>query len=238
MNFKSATEAFEYYLKEILINGVNFSDTKTLFNVGFLIEDPSRSLITTPIRKFSLKYAQREWEWYLSGNKNAEQIASYAPIWLDHMDEHGNVNSNYGWQWRRENQLEYVIEKLKKEPTTRHAVISIYDAKEHSEYKFDTPCTLSIHFQIHDEVLNMTVNMRSNDLWYGFCNDQYQFSNLLQMVAKEVGIGVGTYYHFASNFHLYNQIINKQKLWKNLNLLENGHNKEAFTKKVTQKHKH
>ena len=50
----------------------------------------------------------------------------------------------------------------------------------------------------------MCVTMRSNDLWYGFCNDQYQFSMLQEMIAKEINIDMGTYYHFAHNLHIYN----------------------------------
>ncbi len=212
IEFENATRAFEHYMRMIMTLGHKFADTKTLFNVGFLIKNPTDNIITTDYRKFSTKYAEREWDWYMSGNRNAEKISLYAPIWANHMDEDGNVNSNYGWQWKRENQLEYVVEQLRSNKETRQAVVSIYDAKEHSEYKYDTPCTLSIHFQVLHDKLNMTVNMRSNDLWYGFCNDQYQFSNLLQMVAEMVDLDVGTYYHFASNLHLYNKTIKEQKL--------------------------
>jgi len=50
----------------------------------------------------------------------------------------------------------------------------------------------------------MAVLMRSNDLWYGFCNDQYQFSMLQMMVAERLNIEIGEYYHYAHNLHLYN----------------------------------
>ncbi len=53
----------------------------------------------------------------------------------------------------------------------------------------------------------MCVTMRSNDLWYGFCNDQYQFSKLQELVAEKLDIPMGTYYHFAHNLHLYNDKI-------------------------------
>ena len=53
----------------------------------------------------------------------------------------------------------------------------------------------------------MSVVMRSNDLWYGFCNDQYQFSMLQKMIAERLNIKIGTYYHFAHNLHLYNDKI-------------------------------
>ena len=116
----------------------------------------------------------------------------------------GLVNSNYGWQWMRENQLEYVIKKLKKHKETRHAAISIYDCKEHDQYKKDTPCTYAVQFTILNDKLNMSVYMRSNDLWYGFCNDQYCFSMLQKYVAERLNMEIGWYYHHAHNMHIYN----------------------------------
>ena len=55
----------------------------------------------------------------------------------------------------------------------------------------------------------MTVLMRSNDLWYGFCNDQYCFAQLQKMIAERLSVEVGTYYHFATNLHLYNNKLNQ-----------------------------
>ena len=60
-----------------------------------------------------------------------------------------------------------------------------------------------------NNISKLGVTMRSNDLWYGFCNDQYCFSKLQELVATEVGLLVGSYYHFAHNLHLYDNIIEK-----------------------------
>jgi len=56
----------------------------------------------------------------------------------------------------------------------------------------------------------MSVVMRSNDLWYGFCNDQYCFSKLQELVSERTGYDVGTYYHFAHNLHIYNDKLPEQ----------------------------
>ena len=57
----------------------------------------------------------------------------------------------------------------------------------------------------------MSVNMRSNDLWFGFCNDQYCFSKLQEMVSNELKLEIGWYYHFTSNIHLYESYLNKNQ---------------------------
>ena len=211
--FRDANEVFKYYKWQIQEYGVDFDDTRALFNVGFYIEKPMSNLIEDQDRNWKWDYAEAEWQWYLSGDRNIKKLGELygkiPEIWKRMADEHGNVNSNYGWQWQRYHQLDYVTKLLKDNPKTRQACISIYDSKEWQSYRYDTPCTYAVQFTILNGHLNMCVTMRSNDLWYGFCNDQYCFSKLQELVATEVGLPIGTYYHFAHNLHLYNNIIEK-----------------------------
>ena len=206
-DFYNANEAFEYFYKTISKHGVRFADTRALFNIGFTMHRPQLNINSDKKRGWNLDYAKAEWEWYLSGDPNIKKLGDIygkiPPIWSRMANEAGNVNSNYGYQWNRNNQLDYVIDKLKKEMYTRQACVSIYDGKEHDRYKYDTPCTYAVQFTNVENRLNMCVTMRSNDLWYGFCNDQYQFSKLLELVCKETGLDMGSYYHFAHNLHIY-----------------------------------
>jgi thymidylate synthase len=206
-NFWNANEAFEYFYRKISKHGIKFADTRAFFNIGFTLHRPEQRAITDEKRKWKLDYAEAEWQWYLSGDKNIKKLGKIygkvPEIWKRMADPQGNVNSNYGYQWQRNDQIGYVIDKLKKEMFTRHACISIYDGKEHDKFATDTPCTYAIQFTNVNNYLNMCVTMRSNDLWYGFCNDQYQFSKLQELICKETKLDMGTYYHFAHNLHIY-----------------------------------
>lgn len=204
-SFSNAQQAFEYFYDLINEEGVEFSGTKALFNVGFYLENPMQTTIETPYRKWNPRYAEREWNWYLSGDPSAVEISKYAPIWKKMMDSLGNVQSNYGYQWLRGGQLEKVISFLEFDKDTRRAAISIYDGKEITWYENDTPCTYAVQFTILNDKLNMSVLMRSNDLWYGFCNDQYCFAHLQKMVADRIDKEVGWYYHYAHNLHIYKE---------------------------------
>ena len=206
-NFNNANEAFTYFYKKIRKKGVSFGDTKALFNVGFTILNPSDKIIHNKPRDWNLKYAEAEWQWYLSGDPNISKLGAIfglvPKIWQQMADSLGLVRSNYGWQWQRENQIDKVVAMLKDNPETRQAAISIYDGKEIDTYRKDTPCTYAIQFTVLNNKLNMSVYMRSNDLWYGFCNDQYQFASLQEMISERTGYEMGTYYHHAHNLHLY-----------------------------------
>ena len=209
--FRNANEAYEYLHDRILQDGIDFADTKALFNVGFYITDPMDNKIINRERNWKQDYAEAEWQWYLSGNRNISELGKLygktPEIWKRMADDKGNVNSNYGWQWQRNAQLDMVIETLKQKPETRQAAISIYDGKEITDYAHDTPCTYAVQFTIVHGRLDMCVTMRSNDIWYGFCNDQYCFSKLQKMISDELNIEPGVYYHFAHNMHLYNDKI-------------------------------
>lgn len=214
-SYKNASVAFLNLYLEIMREGINTNiGTKALYNVGFYLENPKERIIDVPWRKFSQKYAEREFAWYMSGNRSVADIKKYAPIW-DKMHNGDNiVNSNYGWQWMRNNQLKKCIEQLKENKDTRQAWFTIFDGKEKDSYKYDTPCTLSVGFDIKPNIgaLDMSVLMRSNDLVFGFCNDQYCWTKLQETIADEIGVPVGTYYHYAHDLHIYERHWN---MWNN-----------------------
>jgi len=214
LTFKNASEAFDFYYGTIPYEGIDFAGTKAMFNQGFTIEKPWERMIDNDKREFNIEYAEAEWQWYLSGDRSTAKLGEIygkiPQIWQRMSDGNGNVNSNYGWQWERGWQLDKVVAQLKNNTETRQAAISIYDGKEIGKYKYDTPCTYAVQFTVVKNKLNMCVVMRSNDLWYGFCNDQYCFSMLQNLVCNRTGIDMGTYYHFAHNLHIYNDKLPEQ----------------------------
>ena len=97
-NFKTASEAFDYFYIKIKDKGVDFDNTKAFFNVGFYIHNPSDKKIKAGYRKWNQKYAAAERAWYLSGNRNKSKIGelySKIPEIRKSMDDaKGNDNSH------------------------------------------------------------------------------------------------------------------------------------------------
>lgn len=214
--FHNANEAFEFFNHWIRMYGENRKNgTRRLTNVGFKLMYPQSNTINSIPRNWNLTYAKREMTWYISENRSVKELKKFAPMW-DKMHSGDNiVNSNYGFLWNENDQLDKVIDQLRFDDVTRQAWITIFDGKNKHEFAFDTPCTLSIGFEIsNDNKLCMTVFMRSNDLWFGFCNDQYCFSELQKIVANELDLSIGWYYHFVNDLHLYNKHLKDE--FKNL----------------------
>ena len=46
MNFKNANDAYEYFHDLIISEGVEFDNTRALFNVGFTLDNPKDNIIT------------------------------------------------------------------------------------------------------------------------------------------------------------------------------------------------
>ena len=183
MIYKNATDAFELLFSDINANGESFAGTKAKFN-----ED----------------YAEYEWNWYLKGDRDASEIAERAKIWKQMMvDGTTEVNSNYGYFWNKNYQLSRVIQELKTNKETRRAIVVHYDINELDRYKHDTPCNDVLNFYIKDDKLHLTVFARSIDLVFGFCNDQYTFAKLMEMVAFQLDIPVGEMHWMVTNLHIY-----------------------------------
>ena len=114
--FRNANEAYEYIHDRILQDGVKFGDTKALFNVGCYITDPKDRKIINKERKWNEEYAEAEWQWYLSGDPKVSTLGDIygkiPEIWKRMANGEGKVNSNYGYQWERNDQIGEVINIL------------------------------------------------------------------------------------------------------------------------------
>lgn len=209
--YKNVTEAFEAVYKLIDKQEPGPNGTKAIFNHGVTILDTENKEVTTPKRNFSLDYAEAEWAWYMSRDRDATVMAKRGKLWYDMMDEDGYVNSNYGALWGENDQIGYITKELKRDMWSRRAVITLYDGKRWETYERDTPCTCTIQFyQTKPGEVKMTVHMRSNDHWFGFPNDAFCFMRLQQAIAMSLDSTPGHYTHFVTNWHLY------EKQWARL----------------------
>lgn len=169
-----------------------------------VVEDPTRNIVTSKIRNMPMRYAVGELAWYLSGSNKVKDIAQYAKKWAEISDDGETNNSAYGYRIFYKfgfDQWEFVKELIKRDPNTRQAVIHIKDASNAPTK--DTPCTVYLQFFLRDNKLNLSVHMRSNDIWMGVPYDMFSFCFLQVKMAMELGVEVGTYTHYAGSLHMY-----------------------------------
>ena len=175
-----------------------------VINAISVIEDPTKNVLLSPIRKLSMRYAVGEFLWYLSGSNKLKEISQYTKNWERFSDDGENLNSCYGWCIKHKfgfDQYEYVKELLKKDRNTRQAVIHIKEPN--NKPSKDVNCTICLQFFIRENKLYLTTYMRSCDLWYGFPYDVFNFCNLQVLLSMELGVELGTYTHICGSLHLY-----------------------------------
>jgi thymidylate synthase len=198
---------------------------------SFAITNPRDRLLYIPDRKFSLQYVMAEILWYLSGNNETAWISNYSSFWKDISDDGVTANSAYGARIYKAHpyqngsafmphperegyvqrndmpqgwtQWKFVKEELTKDPDSRRAVIHIRQPQDSYLAKKDVPCTLNLQFFIRDKKLHMIVQMRSNDLILGTALDVPAFTFMQELMALELGLDVGTYYHTSNSMHVY-----------------------------------
>lgn len=173
------------------------------------VADPTRNIVSSPIRNMPMRYAVGELAWYLSGSNKVNDIAQYAKKWAEISDDGETNNSAYGYRIFHKfgfDQWEYVKELIRKDPNTRQAVIHIKDACDKPTK--DTPCTVYLQFFLRNNKLNLSVHMRSNDIWMGVPYDMFSFCFLQVKMAMELGVEVGEYTHYAGSLHMYQRDYN------------------------------
>ena len=168
------------------------------------------------------KYVKAELDWYKSMDLSIighEGIESN-PTWQSccTKDEKKEINSNYGWcVFSEENGSQYdnCLEVLKKDKTTRNAIIMYNHPEIYKDYErdgmHDMICTMYSHFFIRHNRLYMIHNMRSNDVRYGFiCSDLawncFVYQNMYEdLKSTYPDLEVGTIIWTSDSMHLYSR---------------------------------
>jgi thymidylate synthase len=158
-------------------------------------------------------YVNREIEWYKSRSLNVKDIPGGAPkAWVAAASRHGAINSNYGyliWDKGNYNQYDNVLAELKNNPYSRRAVM-IYTRPsiwhEHSrEGMSDYICTNSSQYFIRDGKLISLVQMRSNDVIWGYKNDRAWQLYVQTQLADDLQLEVGDLIWHVGNLHVYSR---------------------------------
>lgn len=97
---------------------------------------------------------------------------------------------------KKSNQWELCKAKLKKDKYTKQAIIhTLLEDVDGEEY------TVCLQFLIRDNKLNLICNLHSNDLINGLYYDIYVFTLLQEIMANDLGIGVGSYYQNTGSIY-------------------------------------
>lgn len=152
--------------------------------------------------------------WMIAGRNDVGFLTQFNRRMVDFSDDSEIFNAAYGFRWRNHfghDQLDEVIRLLRRDPTSRQAVIQIWDSADLQKSTKDKACNTQVVFDTRAGALNMSVFNRSNDIWWGaYGANAVHFSFLQEFVAHALGLPVGRYWQISHNFHLYTDLYNCQ----------------------------
>ena len=166
--------------------------------------------------KINYDYAEAELEWFKSMSRNVDGLfhmwGKKVQIWDMIADNNRNVNSNYGYLAMHPDngsQIDKVIATLKRDRTSRQAAAIYTRPSIHEEWNQDGMsdfiCTNAVMYNIRDGVLETTVQMRSNDIIFGFRADMHWHKWCSDMVADQLGAERGDIHWQVASAHVYSR---------------------------------
>ena len=122
----------------------------------------------------------------------------------------GELGPVYGKQWRNFSgidQLEWVINEIKTNPTSRRLIVSAWNPAEIEEMAKAglPPCHTLFQFYVsHDNKLSCQLYQRSADLFLGVPFNIASYALLTMMVAQVCDLELGEFVHAFGDVHIYN----------------------------------
>ncbi|MCY7948022.1 thymidylate synthase [Bacillus atrophaeus] len=101
-------------------------------------------------------------------------------------------------------QVDYLLYALKSNPSSRRIKTTLWCVEDLDDMALE-PCVYETHWQLWDGKLNLTVNVRSNDLGLGNPYNIYQYSILHRLIAQVTGHKVGEICFNIDNAHIYDR---------------------------------
>lgn len=194
-------------------------DVITLRDPVYLrILNPDERVLFDPIRDANPFFHLMEAIWMFSGSNNVNWIAQFNKGYRKYAD--GDiVHGAYGHRWINHfghvDQIVSIIDKLKRDPLDRRAVIGMWDPSVDLDDHNDLPCNTHIYFRVDsDDGLNMQVCNRSNDFIWGMLGANVVHMTMLQeLISEGIGVPMGEYRVFSNNCHIYKGLDRFDKIY-------------------------
>lgn len=99
-------------------------------------------------------------------------------------------------------QISNVIKSLKEDPNSRRHIVSAWNPAL-IDHMALPPCHCLFQFFVSDNKLSCHLYQRSADIFLGVPFNIASYALLTQLIAREVGLGVGEFIHTFGDLHIY-----------------------------------
>lgn len=178
-------------------------------------QNPKERVIFFPERDANPFFHFMESLWMISGRNDVAWVGQFSSNIANYSDDGVTFHGAYGYRWRQHfdvDQIETVIDLFRANKDDRRVLMQMWDPRTDLDKQGkDFPCNLTIIPSITPYgKLDMTVINRSNDIiWGAYGANAVHMSMLQEYMAAMIGVEVGAYYQFSTNFHGYIAVMEK-----------------------------
>jgi thymidylate synthase len=190
--------------------GSSIRATKELVGFSFTITDPRAVLIDRPARPINLGFALSNILWTVSGSNRVADIAFWNSRALHFSDNQQTIRSALGPRLFTK-QFRSAMDRLRSDPTTRRAFLSLISASDVTAKTRDVPCVVGLHLMIRDSKLMAVAMMRSQSALMVLPYDVPLLAALQCIAAAELEIAPGPFTHISSSLHFYDDEVELAK---------------------------
>ena len=208
-------QQYMYNLQMILTKGKREMNARTgieTLRLPFteIAVDLSKEFPILKSKKVLWQTAVKELLWMMQKqSNNTKELGS--KIWDAWADENGSIGETYGAQIKKFKQVDYVLETLRNDPSSRRALLDMWNFADLDKMAL-YPCVYSSIWNIIDGKLNCVVIQRSADYPVGVPFDTLQYAVLTHLFAAHLGVDPGMLFHTMADSHIYaNQIPGVEK---------------------------
>lgn len=185
--------------------------------VIYTLTNPMNRIIACPYRNANPFFHVMETIWMFAGSKDVKWITQFNSRYPEYAND-SVVHGAYGYRWLGlwGDQISRVVQQLKDDPTTRQAVLAMWDPNtDWMPHWKDRPCNTHVYFRIIEDELHMTVCNRSNDVVWGmFGANIVHMTYLQELVACALDVMLGSYRVVTNNMHFYPDLYpNAAEIW-------------------------
>jgi len=213
LQFATFDQSYKFLIELVLRDGFDLPEQncREVFGVAYQLDTPSVRKELLAVTNIPTDWIKEELAERISGQPINPGTAwrQWPEAFLPRLS---SGRFAYTYAERMYHQLSNLVSLLRTNPTTRRAILSIWDPKLDSGNHSEVPCTIMSQYALRAGSLNSIYYTRSNDCISFLVADVYLYIAIQVWLVDQLGCKLGTFSHIIGSLHIYDKDLEQAKV--------------------------